>query len=395
MISCSVKTIVLQCAKRRGLLLVIAVCLVAVPGAVSVGQEPSSKIAEIRAGGQGIASATEAARQLQSNKNLKLEDVLKMAATANPVAKNWYLAIAQTVAQRIGKGEATRVLSSYLADKTGDAHARYWALDYLSDGDQKKREAMLESMLNDPSLDIRYEAVELALRKIDESKSSGAGNEKLVQGYSAALDAARLPSQIQAIAKKLEELGSKTDLLKHFGFLHQWHLIAPFDNRNQAGFNVVYGPENEYLQRGGQIDLKTTHEGKTGKITWNENSTAEANGALDLNPIFKNEKGAVCYAYAQFEIPQDLSCDVRLGCINGNKVWVNGQLALSNEIYHASTQIDQYVGQVQLKKGLNTVLLKVCQNEQTESWAQDWKFQIRFTDSTGKTINWLPQLASK
>jgi hypothetical protein len=39
-----------------------------------------------------------------------------------------------------------------------------------------------------------------------------------------------------------------------------------------------------------------------------------------------------------------------------------------------------------LKKGTNRILLKICQNEQEESWAQDWKFQFRITDTSGKGL---------
>ncbi len=109
-------------------------------------------------------------------------------------------------------------------------------------------------------------------------------------------------------------------------------------------------------------------------------------GAVDLNPVYANEKGAIAYAYAEFNAGKAIECEVRLGCINANKVWVNGQPLMSNEVYHAGSQIDQYTAPVKLKQGKNTILVKVCQNEQTESWAQDWKFQLRFTDSSGKAI---------
>ncbi len=49
--------------------------------------------------------------------------------------------------------------------------------------------------------------------------------------------------------------------------------------------------------------------------------------------------------------------------------------------------MDQYIGQGELKAGRNVILLKICQNEQTEDWAQDWKFQFRVCDSLGKAIH--------
>ena len=49
-------------------------------------------------------------------------------------------------------------------------------------------------------------------------------------------------------------------------------------------------------------------------------------------------------------------------------------------------QIDQYVERVALKAGKNRILLKLCQNEQKEQWAQRFAFQLRVSDFTGKAI---------
>jgi hypothetical protein len=66
---------------------------------------------------------------------------------------------------------------------------------------------------------------------------------------------------------------------------------------------------------------------------------------------------------------------------------VNGELVISNHVYHAGNAIDQFSASVTLRPGVNQILLKICQNEQTDSWAQDWQFQARMTDSTGKKIS--------
>ena len=64
-------------------------------------------------------------------------------------------------------------------------------------------------------------------------------------------------------------------------------------------------------------------------------------------------------------------------------VWVNGRQVMAHEIYHASEAIDQYVAPAEFRVGENTVLVKCCQNEQTDHWAGDWKFQVRITDPLG------------
>jgi hypothetical protein len=41
---------------------------------------------------------------------------------------------------------------------------------------------------------------------------------------------------------------------------------------------------------------------------------------------------------------------------------------------------------VSLRKGSNSILLKILQNEQTQSWAQDYSVQFRITDGSGKAL---------
>jgi hypothetical protein len=52
--------------------------------------------------------------------------------------------------------------------------------------------------------------------------------------------------------------------------------------------------------------------------------------------------------------------------------------------------MDQYTLKGRLKKGPNCVLVKCCQNEQTESWTVEWEFQLRVCDSAGTGLNFEP-----
>lgn len=92
------------------------------------------------------------------------------------------------------------------------------------------------------------------------------------------------------------------------------------------------------------------------------------------------------YAYCEFKCDQARDVEIRLGTPNGWKLWVNGELAFAHEEYHQSMRMDQYRTGVSLKAGANTILLKICQNEQTEDWAQRWEFQVRVCDATGAAV---------
>ena len=109
-------------------------------------------------------------------------------------------------------------------------------------------------------------------------------------------------------------------------------------------------------------------------------------GVVDLTKALDKHKGAVTYAYAEFLADKAQPADFRLGCINATKLWVNGKELSANHVYHAGMQVDQYIAKGELLAGKNTILLKVCQNEQKEAWAQDWKFQLRVCDKIGTAI---------
>jgi hypothetical protein len=48
--------------------------------------------------------------------------------------------------------------------------------------------------------------------------------------------------------------------------------------------------------------------------------------------------------------------------------------------------MDQHTASGALRAGRNELLLKVCQNEQTDDWAQEWKFQVRLCDEAGAAV---------
>ena len=78
--------------------------------------------------------------------------------------------------------------------------------------------------------------------------------------------------------------------------------------------------------------------------------------------------------------------EIRLGCKNAWKIWLNGDLVFGRDEYHRGKEIDQYRLPVKLRKGPNAILVKCCQNEQTETWTVEWEFQLRICDSTGTAI---------
>mgnify|MGYP001001388952 CR=1 FL=1 len=121
-------------------------------------------------------------------------------------------------------------------------------------------------------------------------------------------------------------------------------------------------------------------------MSWKAHHTDNEYGEVDLNKALGKHMGVVGYAMAVFESDREQPVELRVGSENANKVWLNGKQLCEAEAYHANSAIDQYVGHGTLKKGKNVILGKVCQDEQTVDWAQNWVFQLRVCDCTGKAV---------
>jgi hypothetical protein len=185
---------------------------------------------------------------------------------------------------------------------------------------------------------------------------------------------------VDLITGQLGNLGEKVDVAAHFGFVRQWFLVAPFDNTGGNGFNTAYPPEKG-------VDLETTYKGKKGvEARWIAFTTADPYGAIDLNKTLSKQQGAVAYAFAVIESSVERPVQIRAGSLNALKIFLNGKEVYHVEEYHHGIEMDMYIAKATLKAGRNELLLKVCQNEQKDDWAQDWGFQVRLCDAVGAAV---------
>jgi hypothetical protein len=112
--------------------------------------------------------------QLLGRKDLGVTDVLTAMKSQDDVARNYYLSVAQAVADR-NPQQAVEQCKRYIEQLSQDPTGRYWAFSYVTTYEPALKEKLLESMIDDPSPELRFEAVELRLKRL-ESSATGTAN---------------------------------------------------------------------------------------------------------------------------------------------------------------------------------------------------------------------------
>ena len=340
------------------------------------------RLREVGKEGAGAAEARKAWRELVRRGPEVLPAVLAAWDEADPVATNWLRTAVDALAERAvkaGQPLPARQLEAFVLDKRHAGAARRLAYEWLVRADATAPGRLLPTMLSDPSPALRRDAVALALKQAKEFADRGE-KPAAMAGYRKAFAAARDRDQVDQIAKQLKAHGVKVDLAAHFGFLCRWMLLGPFDNTGGAGYRQAFPPEKK-------VDLTQTYAGKSeAKLRWTEYTTADPYGVVDLNKALGAHKGVVAYAFAAVRSPSARPVQIRVGTANAVQIFLNGQKLFAREEYHHGMRMDQHVGAGTLRAGRNEILLKVCQNAQTEDWARAWSFQCRLTDATGERV---------
>ena len=200
----------------------------------------------------------------------------------------------------------TDKLEAFIKETKHAPAARRLAYEWLTRIDQTMPGRLLPGMLNDPSVELRRDAVAVVLKearqKLEKKDRDGART-----AFKKALGGARDQDQVEAIAKALKELGEPVDIAAHFGFVRTWQLIGPFDSTGRQG-----------LRR----RLRAGKEGRPGRRRWPARAArrcagrrtrpTDPYGTVDLNKAIGKNMGAAGYAYAVLESPAERAVEVRV-----------------------------------------------------------------------------------
>ncbi len=148
-------------------------------------------------------------------------------------------------------------------------------------------------------------------------------------------------------------VNKSAELLEPIGYITDFYLLGSFDNEGKSGCNIDFGPE-------AHLDLKASVPAKGHAAQWRKLAVSSPDGYIDLSASLRPNREAVGYALTFLQAPAEGRATLALGASGAFRLWVNGQLAASGDNYNYPRP-DQARVSVRLHKGVNRVLLKVCQ----------------------------------
>lgn len=331
--------------------------------------------------GQRSAPAAAAWRALATADASSLPQVLAAMDGASAVARNWLRSAADPVILR-ARAEKKPLpltdLEAFLADRHHDPQARCLAYDLIVENDATAPARLLPGLLDDPSPDLRHDAVGRLLAEA-ESLASAGKKPQAIPVFKSSLAFAREKDQIDKAATKLRELGQPIDLARQYGFILDWKLIGPFPNPAQKGADTAYSPEKA-------IDFAAAYDGSSGKVHWKDFVTPSEAGQVDLNVGIGKPREGVAYAFAEFTSDRARPVEIRMSSLVTLKLWVNGALRLERYDAYTGIRMDTYIAKAKLKQGKNEFLVKLCKDEPPEPRFDKWWFALRVCDDSGAAV---------
>jgi tetratricopeptide (TPR) repeat protein len=145
------------------------------------------------------------------------------------------------------------------------------------------------------------------------------------------------------------------DIIKESGFVQDFYVVGAFDNAGKGGCDSDFGPESA-------PDLRSSYSAKGREVTWRRVVAKAADGSTDLGLALKPSNEAVGYAMTWLAATAETRATLSLGVSGAYRLFVNGVKVAGSDRYNAPRP-DQHRLLVTLRKGLNRVMVKVCQEK--------------------------------
>jgi alpha-glucosidase len=144
--------------------------------------------------------------------------------------------------------------------------------------------------------------------------------------------------------------------------INRWWIVGPFDAPNTDRLKTPFPPE-------AKVDLAASYKGKDNQaIAW-QKVARQVTPESDLGDEFFVEfhkcfdgyiYNSVAYGFTYLRAPRDMDVVLAIGSDDGVAVWLNGSEVYRHDVGRPFTSKQDRV-KVRLKKGSNTLLLKISQ----------------------------------
>jgi hypothetical protein len=166
--------------------------------------------------------------------------------------------------------------------------------------------------------------------------------------------------EIKASSEDEKTYGGLADFMVNVthaaNYYNDWWIIGPFSDPDSKGLQTPFLPETA-------LNVRELYPGKD-KITWQKHQN-DGTGYVDFGKTFKPNEFVLAYAERTVTLPEAKTMKFGVGSNDGARVWINGALVLDKPGPRRAIPSQDTI-QVNLKKGDNTILVKV--NQTRHGW---------------------------
>ncbi len=144
---------------------------------------------------------------------------------------------------------------------------------------------------------------------------------------------------------------------------------SPFEGgKEYKGFDTQYPPEAD-------LGASESYASENGTLSWKD-ASFYSGAYVDLRSEIADREFVVCFAKTSFERSDEQTAVLSVGCDDGCKVWLNGELVMQQRRI-GGHRAGEFTETVQIREGQNTLLVKITQH------SQPWSFSLDLLDEEG------------
>ncbi|NLV44652.1 MAG: hypothetical protein GXY07_09155 [Candidatus Hydrogenedentes bacterium] len=177
------------------------------------------------------------------------------------------------------------------------------------------------------------------------------------------------PEAVRGAVGAMRGRGPNPEFARAIGVVNHWQFVGPFPWNISEGFKPVFINEPE-------VSLDASYPAGDKTLQWHAADSTDAAGLYDLFGVIGTVEQSVAFAFVQIEVAEGGPAQLRAGSDDGLRVWVNGEVALENDV-DRGYDVDQDVADITLRPGTNTLLAQITQR------AGGWAFGLRITRPDG------------